>query len=589
MEPSPEKNARPNPLLGPLIAVSILSVAAVGTAGVLWASHGHQHTPIPAAPAPVAAAKEPAAAPTKTAPTSRFDAVAGHLDKGGTFYLYLDTAQWLAGLGKQVDTFRQLALMAPNSSPDPASRDSVNTGFTIINDLITKSGLEEISAVGASSISVEPKIYLNKMFIHHATDKADGFLWSAFGKAPHHLDLIDFLPLDTALATSSDLDLADTLAGLREEIGKSGVPNATQNFDLFVGQFATNFGMPLEDLLKSLNGSLGLVLTLDQSKPISLPIDKSGQPTTFPTPRVALLLRVKDDRIFGLIDKALTGAPGLQKNDTPELRTRVMPVPGPTEAWLTPTVAQWSGGYLLIASNESIIKDMLEAQKTGHGLKSMPQFASLRAGLPEEGNGVQIITPLLGDTLRVLQHEAMKGQPGVTPDQTAFMEKVFGQSSDPMSICSISTHLPDGWLMASKGTKSTNMMLGPGMIVPAAIAAGVALPVFGEAQENAKATKSLSNARQLVTGCKLYAVDHQGQFPPNLDALVPDYMATKTPFASPFLPADPVGYTYHPDHKDSDPGTTILIEDKFSPKHLRVVARIDGSGEVIHLPKTAVP
>jgi hypothetical protein len=585
MEPSTEKNSRPNPLLGPLVAVSLISLAAVGTAGVLWANRGHQNT----TPSD-AVEKELAAVSAKAAPASRFDAVAQHLDKGGTFYLYLDTAQWLAGLGKQIDTFRQLALLAPSSPQDKSSKDSVNTGFNLITDLVTKSGLEEVSDVGASSIAVEPKIYLNKLFIHHASDKADGFLWSAFGKAPHHLDILDFMPTDTALASSSDLDLANTLAGLREEIGKSGIPNATQGFDIFLTQFSTNFGVPLEDLLKSLDGSMGLILTLNPAKAITFPIDKNGPPTSFPTPRLAILLRVKDDRIFGLIDKALTGNPAVQKNDTPELRSRVMPIPGPMEAWLRPTVAQWKGGYLLIASNDSLVNDMLQAQKTGHGLKATPEFTKLLAGLPQEGNGVQIITPLLGDTLRVLQHEAMKNQPTMTPDQTAFMEKILGQSSGSTSMCSISTHLPDGWLMASKGTSSMNSLVGPGMIVPAAIAAGIALPAFSAARERSMETKSLSNEKQLVIACRLYAADHQGQFPPNLAALVPKYLEDKSVLNSPFQTGIPDGYDYKAGHKDSDPADTVLIEDRFSAtKNLRVVARIDGSADVLHQPKTAVP
>jgi len=587
MEPSTEKNSRPNPLLGPLVAVSLLSVAAVGTAGVLWANRGHQN-----AAAPDSAAKEPAAAPAKAAPASRFDAVAQHLDKGGTFYMYLDTAQWLSGLGKQIDMFRQFALMAPGSSQDKASQESMNTGFTLVNDLITKSGLEEVADVGASTIAVEPKIYLNKLFIHHTADKADGFMWSAFGKAPHHLDILDFMPLDTALATSSDLDLADTLTGLRDELGKSGVPNATQGFDMFLTQFSTNFGVPLPDLLKSLDGSMGLILTLNPAKAITFPIDKNGPPTTFPTPRLAILLRVKDDRIFGLVDKALGGNPAVQKKDTPELRTRSMQIPGPMQAWLNPVVAQWNGGYLLIASNESLIDDMLEAKKKGRGLKAMPEFTKLLAGLPEEGNGVQVITPLLSDTLRALQREAMKNQPAMTPDQTALIEKLFGQSTSPVSVCSISTHLPDGWLIASKGTNSMNMLLGTGMVVPAAILAGVALPAFTAARERSMETKSLSNEKQLIVACRLYATDHQGQFPPNLEALVPKYLTDKALLISPFnaMASGYEGYDYKAGHTEADPASTVLIEDRFAAtKNLRVVAHVDGSAEVIHPPKTTLP
>lgn len=46
-----------------------------------------------------------------------------------------------------------------------------------------------------------------------------------------------------------------------------------------------------------------------------------------------------------------------------------------------------------------------------------------------------------------------------------------------------------------------------------AILAGIALPVFGQVQVKGAQTKALSNAKQIATACKLYAVDNGGLFP----------------------------------------------------------------------------
>jgi prepilin-type N-terminal cleavage/methylation domain-containing protein len=46
-----------------------------------------------------------------------------------------------------------------------------------------------------------------------------------------------------------------------------------------------------------------------------------------------------------------------------------------------------------------------------------------------------------------------------------------------------------------------------------AILAGIALPVFGQVQIKGAQTKALSNAKQIATALKLYAVDNSGQFP----------------------------------------------------------------------------
>ena len=46
-----------------------------------------------------------------------------------------------------------------------------------------------------------------------------------------------------------------------------------------------------------------------------------------------------------------------------------------------------------------------------------------------------------------------------------------------------------------------------------AILAGIALPVFGEVMVRGNQTKALSNAKQVATACKLWAMDYQGNFP----------------------------------------------------------------------------
>jgi len=82
-----------------------------------------------------------------------------------------------------------------------------------------------------------------------------------------------------------------------------------------------------------------------------------------------------------------------------------------------------------------------------------------------------------------------------------------------------------------------------------AILAGIALPVFGEVQVRGAQTKALSNAKQIGTACKLFAMDYNGNYPfwtdpvnktgqPQdantvLESLMPDYLPDKTIFSIP--------------------------------------------------------
>jgi hypothetical protein len=111
--------------------------------------------------------------------------------------------------------------------------------------------------------------------------------------------------------------------------------------------------------------------------------------------------------------------------------------------------------------------------------------------------------------------------------------------------------------------------------------AGIALPVFGEVQLKEKETHALANGKQIATGCKLYAVDHQGAFPDRLEQLVPEYVPTPEIFASPLTPSEPIGFDYF-GGRDTDPPDQILLITKTSDsRHRRVIITLSTAGRVV--------
>jgi hypothetical protein len=228
-------------------------------------------TPTPASPAatstPAAPAATPAPAHAASAESNSFDAVAAHLDAGGALYLYLSTEQWLGTLSTQVTTWRDIlqAAVAPKDNPDSKEMGQMLDAAT---DLIKKSGLEDVTGFGASSFAIERGVYRNKVFVHHYPGKGNGFLWSMLGKAPHPLTTLNLLPADTAVAGFADIDLAQLINVLEEEVKASGNAEAKQAMDQVLLQFTAGFGMTLDELLQSLGGGAGLVITLDPTKTI---------------------------------------------------------------------------------------------------------------------------------------------------------------------------------------------------------------------------------------------------------------------------------------------------------------------------------
>lgn len=535
-------------------------------------------TPAPAAPAPAAPVASLAAV---SAEPNSFDEVAAQLDRGGSFYAYLSTEKWLAGFAAQLGNWREILLATPAVS-GAADRKSAESVFQFVTHLYTRSGVDRVTGVGASSFALEPGLYRSKLFIHHRPGKDHGLLSSAFGKAPHPLAGLDLLPADTALAGFADFDLTEIVAFLRREIGESGIPEAKNALDQVLREFPATAGMTLDEALGSLGGSLGFILTLDPAKPRELPMP--GQKVSIPEPRAALLVQVKDDRIFNRIDQIIGPSRGLVKVDEAGLRLRILPSPVPPPFELRPTVAQW-GGWLILATDDKLVRDLIAAKATGKGFKSSAAFAKLAAGMPAEGNGFQLATAAFGETLARVQQEMVKGQPGTTPEQLAMMEKLLG-SQKAGATYAVSAHLPNGWFVVSKGNQGAGQLLAPALIVPvAAIGAGLALPVFSEIPVRSTATKSLSNAKKIGAACKLYAIDNDGKYPRTLAALVPDYLPDGKVFISPFAPDEASGYTYRAGLSEKSPAKTVLIEDKFAGREKkRIVVYTDISGEVLPVP-----
>lgn len=535
-------------------------------------------TQAPLAPAPAASGGSPV---QKSATPNSFDEVTAQLDPGGDFYLYLSTAQWLGKLSKGVDTVHDL-ILSGSGSQAIHDRHQAEKVFALVKDVIQKSGLEQITGIGASSFAVAPELHRNKLFVHHYPESGAGILWSLYGKEPHPLSGLDFLPVDTALAGFSDFDLAQFINFLRQEADQSGIPEAKEAVAKWQTQFAGISGLQLDDVLQSLNGSMGMVLTLDATGTVSVPI--ANQPQQIPAPRLAILLAVKNDLIFKQVDKMVSGYPGVIKADEPDVRMRTMPIPFPPGLNLRPTVAQWNG-YLIIASDDKLVRDMMAVQKGAPGYKSTEEYATLSAGLPQQGNSAGVSTQRFIDAFRKIQGQLVANQPGATPAQTALMQQMVFNYQKVGHTFGVGVQLPNGWLSVSQGSQGSSQLLAPLVIAPAALAAAVAIPAFTGMQERAVQTRALSNAKQLGLACRKYAIKNNGSLPPSLDALFPTCLSNRAILASPFMPGVPDGYTYTPGLKQTDAPDTVVIEDKFAPlKHLRIVVRLDGSTSVTHVP-----
>lgn len=161
-------------------------------------------------------------------------------------------------------------------------------------------------------------------------------------------------------------------------------------------------------------------------------------------------------------------------------------------------------------------------------------------------------------------------------------------ASIPAIVCG---HMAQSQIKRSGGTMGGSGMATAGLIIGylgfvviipiVALLAGIALPVFAQVQIKAKQTKSLSNAKQIAIGCKMYALDHDGAFPKTVEELYPDIIESREVFICPVTgPSDPMGYIYF-GGKETDPADKVLIVSKTPDKRgKRAVVHVDGTGAI---------
>ena len=505
-----------------------------------------------------------------------FDEVTARLDRGGLLYLYLSTAQWLEGLSGQLGKLRA---SIPTGDMTAEDRKKMDQAFDLGASIIKNSGVEQITGVGASSLAVEPGVYRNTVFIHHYKGKETGLFNTLVGTTPHDLTALNLLPADTALASSGDYDVAGLIRPVFQAIDQSGVPELQQGKAESLQKFQGATGMTTEEFLASLGQEIDLVLTLDPSKQIDVPGGGAGT-VKVPSGRLALLIEVKDDKFFNKIDGLLAMLPGIVKTDEPGLKMRTMSYPVSAQFEARPTVARWDK-FLVLASDDHLLRDMIAVQKGGAGFKASPAFAKDSAGLPGQGNGFSLVTHTLMENIRRVQKQTLANQGGPSTAQNEWLMKLMLSEAAGDSY-TVSGHVENGWLTVNKGSSGVGKLLGPVVALPVAMAAGMALPVFNKVSEKGKATRSLAQAKQIGLACKLYAGDHDGKFPPTLDALMPTYLTEAKVLVSPFAPDEPLGYTYHPGLTEKSPPATILLEDQYAPgvAGQKVVVHVDDSGEV---------
>lgn len=496
----------------------LLGVAGVGStvADAVWAA------------APVAT-PNPAASGAR-GPNDRFYSTGQQLDQGGSFYLYADTKDVL----KQYMASLQRALGGPQAPPMFA------VGVGLANRVVDQLGLYGIHDLGVSTIA-DGGLFRTKVFVSSPEGRAKGLL-AVLGGDAHPIKMFDRAPKDTLLLVTEDLDAQTAWALVRQMVQDIGGAVATAAMDGQLAKMKNDTGLDVAAAIPSLSGEVTLLVAQNPAEKMTLPLrPMPGAPTfTFDSPRVCLMLRVKDDGLYQMLKQGLLkDYPAITEATEGKLRNLAVPVPQSSTWPITPAIAT-DGEYIYYATHVDYVKTLAAA--AGPSLRESDEFKQLAVNMPTDGNGCTFVSQRLkkavldawqatisnasapagaasgpGGAIVGLPNPAVGGLPGGAlpgPSASASAEErmfsnVFRQLSQSALSGSLTVRVnrPDGVLLVSRSDWNGAQILPAAVIAPAGILVGIAVPGFIKARGKAQSNACYENLAKLEGATDNWAID----------------------------------------------------------------------------------
>lgn len=155
-----------------------------------------------------------------------------------------------------------------------------------------------------------------------------------------------------------------------------------------------------------------------------------------------------------------------------------------------------------------------------------------------------------------------------------------------------------GHISLSRIKKSAGALSGRGMAIAGliigylvfaltalAVVASLMVPVLMQTSQVGNQMKAASNAKQIITGMKMYASDNNGVYPPSLETLFEEQILEDRRLLEfpPSMQVPGQGWEYlGAGHSDTSPGNTIVLRSRKADRTQKVVvARSDGLVEVV--------
>jgi hypothetical protein len=276
----------------------------------------------------------------------------------------------------------------------------------------------------------------------------------------------------------------------------------------FPARFEERTGLKFYQMLASLDGECGLILTLDSSRISTMPLP-SGEEVTLPEPGLVLLVRVKDDTLFNRVSDWLATGERTRGSDSNLIRRLSLPAPDSLPMRLTPALVR-SGDYLLLASTGRLMDEVL-AVKSGErpGLKHSEEFQRLSVRVPTEGNRFTFVSRRLGEPLGTLRDRMLTGPDTPRTVEQRLLQGLLNPSQFPGSW-SVWSRIEQGWLRVGNSNRdiTADAMTSLGFM-PVGLWIGIAAPNFIQARDTAQYNSIMNNLRRIQAAKQLWALENR--------------------------------------------------------------------------------
>ena len=407
--------------------------------------------------------------------SAHFAAVNQHLELGGTLYGYADidgdilsVAPYLRTVGDAIA--EQQPMAAPFLKQDFAK-------------LITELGLNDVRAIGLSSVKSAGGGFRNNVYLH-TPDGRRGLL-SVLGGPPTAFTNARLAPADADLYAEADIDATALYQSLHAIVARVAGASVADLLETQLKKDQSGLGLTPYALIQSLHGRATVVLRTDTERSITLP--GGAQPFTIP----AFQFLVRMDGLAGPLAPALAKVPLFTvSQDGPVTYYTLKTDTGIEGLKLTLAV---EGAAIYVASDAAFLKASLARTD---GLSELPTFRAALAELGDKGNGITYVNPRLFDQLRRLKTL----NPEMSPEVARGVDFFLGNLPSPTEpLVSVRINLPEGILFRSRWHRSLKQdlaMVGVYNPVSIGLLAAMAIPAFEKVRSASQEKAIINNLRQ---------------------------------------------------------------------------------------------